>query len=310
LRVLVTGGAGFIGSHVTSVLIEQGHRVTVIDNLSRGFRHLVQPGARFIQADLTDQEALEAALRDEDAVVHMAGFIAVGESVERPLLFTENNVLNSVRLLEAMRRTGVSKIVFSSSACVYGVPGRLPIREEDPLGVQSSPYGASKIAVESYLGTYHELYGFDCLILRYFNCYGPNELHEPETHAIPNFIRAALERRPIPLYWKGEQVRDFIYVEDLARAHVDVLRLSGLHYFNVGSEVGTKMIDLVEAIFRILGHRVPIEDLGERPGDVPATYASSRKIAQALGWRAEVSLEEGLRRTVEFYRSLERAGTG
>jgi UDP-glucose 4-epimerase len=310
LRVLVTGGAGFIGSHVTSVLIEQGHRVTVIDNLSRGFRHLVQPGARFIQADLADQEALEAALRDEDAVVHMAGFIAVGESVERPLLFTENNVLNSVRLLEAMRRTGVSKIVFSSSACVYGVPGRLPIREEDPLGVQSSPYGASKIAVESYLGTYHELYGFDCLILRYFNCYGPNELHDPETHAIPNFIRAALERRPIPLYWKGEQVRDFIYVEDLARAHVDVLRLSGLHYFNVGSEVGTKMIDLVEAIFRILGYRVPVEDLGERPGDVPATYASSRKIAQALGWRAEVSLEEGLRRTVEFYRSLEGSGAG
>jgi UDP-glucose 4-epimerase len=305
LRVLVTGGAGFIGSHVSSVLIGQGHQVTIIDNLSRGFRHLVQPGARFIEADLANQEAVEAALRDQDAVVHMAGFIAVGESVEQPLLFTENNVLNSVRLLEAMRSKGVSKIVFSSSACVYGVPGHLPIREEDPLGVQSSPYGASKIAVESYLGAYHELFGFDCLILRYFNCYGPNELHEPETHAIPNFIRAALERRPIPLYWKGEQVRDFIYVEDLARAHVDVLRLSGLHYFNVGSEVGTKMIDVVEAIFRILGYRVPVEDLGERPGDVPATYASSGKIASALGWRPEVSLEEGLRRTVDFYRSLE-----
>lgn len=304
MRVLVTGGAGFIGSHVSRVLLQQGHQVTVVDNLCRGYRQLVHPEARFVQADLADQEAVEGALRGQDAVVHMAGFIAVGESVERPVLFAENNVVNSLRLLEGMRRTGVSRMVFSSSACVYGVPQRLPIREEDPLGVQSSPYGASKIAVESYLGTYHQLYGFDCVILRYFNCYGPNELHDPETHAIPNFIRAALERRPIPLYWKGEQVRDFIYVEDLARAHTEVLRLSGLHYFNIGSEVGSKAIDVVRAIFDILGYEVPIEDLGERPGDVPATYASSRKISEALGWRPQVSLEEGLRRTVEFYRAL------
>lgn len=304
MRVLVTGGAGFIGSHVSRVLLQQGHQVTVVDNLCRGYRQLVHPEARFVQADLADQEAVEGALRGQDAVVHMAGFIAVGESVERPVLFAENNVVNSLRLLEAMRRTGVSRMVFSSSACVYGVPQRLPIREEDPLGVQSSPYGASKIAVESYLGTYHQLYGFDCVILRYFNCYGPNELHDPETHAIPNFIRAALERRPIPLYWKGEQVRDFIYVEDLARAHTEVLRLSGLHYFNIGSEVGSKAIDVVRAIFDIVGYEVPIEDLGERPGDVPATYASSRKISEALGWRPQVSLEEGLRRTVEFYRAL------
>ncbi|MGB6836819.1 MAG: NAD-dependent epimerase/dehydratase family protein [Dehalococcoidia bacterium] len=304
MRVLVTGGAGFIGSHVSRVLLQQGHQVTVVDNLCRGYRQLVHPEARFVQADLADQEAVEGALRGQDAVVHMAGFIAVGESVERPVLFAENNVVNSLRLLEGMRRTGVSRMVFSSSACVYGVPQRLPIREEDPLGVQSSPYGASKIAVESYLGTYHQLYGFDCVILRYFNCYGPNELHDPETHAIPNFIRAALERRPIPLYWKGEQVRDFIYVEDLARAHTEVLRLSGLHYFNIGSEVGSKAIDVVRAIFDILGYEVPIEDLGERPGDVPATYASSRKISEALGWRPQVSLEEGLRRTVEFYRPL------
>jgi UDP-glucose 4-epimerase len=305
LHVLVTGGAGFIGSHVTTVLLQQGHDVTVVDNLCRGYRHLVHPEARFVQADLADQEAVERALRGQDAVVHMAGFIAVGESVERPVLFAENNVVNSLRLLEGMRQTGVSRMVFSSSACVYGVPQRLPIREEDPLGVQSSPYGASKIAVESYLGTYHQLYGFDCVILRYFNCYGPNELHDPETHAIPNFIRAALERRPIPLYWKGEQVRDFIYVEDLARAHAEVLRLSGLHCFNIGSDVGTKVIDVVRAIFDILGYEVPIEDLGERPGDVPATYASSRKISEALGWQARVSLEEGLRRTVEFYQALE-----
>ncbi len=306
MRVLVTGGAGFIGSHVSRVLLEQGHQVTVLDNLSRGRRDLVPETAAFVHADLADEAATAEALRGHDAVIHLAGFLEVAVSVERPVQFTENNVVNSVRLLEAMRRAGVGKIVFSSSATVYGVPKRLPLREDDPLGMQANPYGASKVAVETFLGVYHQLYGFDCVSLRYFNPYGPNELCDPETHAVPNIVRAALERRPIPLYWRGEQVRDFIYVEDLARAHIDPLEVGGLQVFNVGTEVGTKVIDVVETVFRILGYRVPIEDLGERPGDVSATYASSEKLRSLLGWRAQVDLEEGLRRTIEHYR--ERLG--
>ena len=302
MRVLVTGGAGFIGSHLSRVLLEQGHQVTVLDNLSRGRRDLGPDAAAFVQVDLADEDATTEALRGHDAVIHLAGFLEVAVSVERPVQFTENNVVNSVRLLESMRRAGVGKIVFSSSATVYGVPKSLPVREEDPLGMQANPYGASKVAVETLLGVYHQLHGFDCVVLRYFNPYGPNELCDPETHAVPNFVRAALERRPIPLNWRGEQVRDFIYVEDLARAHIEPLGLSGFEVFNIGTQVGTKIIDVVETIFRILGYRVPIDDLGERAGDVAAYYASSEKIASMLGWRAQVDLEEGLRRTIEHYR--------
>jgi UDP-glucose 4-epimerase len=205
-----------------------------------------------------------------------------------------------------MRRTGVRKIVFSSSATVYGVPERLPLREDDPLGMQANPYGASKVACETYLAVYHQLHEFDCVVLRYFNPYGPNELCDPETHAVPSIVSAMLERRPIPVYWKGEQVRDYIYVEDLARAHVATLDVGGYEVFNVGSEDGTKVIDIISACERVLGEKAKIDDLGERPGDVAANYASSEKLRKRTGWRPRVDLEEGLRRTIEHYR--ERLG--
>ena len=303
MRVLVTGGAGFIGSWVTRVLLQEGHEVTVLDNLSKGFRALIPEGARFIEGDLADEERLPGWLRGHDAVIHMAAFIEVGRSVQEPLVFAQNNIINSLRLLESMHRAGVGKIVFSSSATVYGTPQSLPIRETDPLGAQSNPYGASKVSTEAFVATYNQLYGMDAVVLRYFNPYGPNELHEPETHAIPNFIRAVIERRRIPLYWRGEQVRDFIYVEDLARAHTAVLGLTGLDYYNVGSETGTKVIDVVREIQAIAGDEQPIEDLGERPGDVLATYAWSEKLQQATGWSAQVPLREGLERTYEWFRA-------
>lgn len=306
MRVFVTGGAGFIGSHVSHALVEREHEVTVFDNLSRGRRDLLPEDASFVQADLADEDALTEALRGHDAVIHLAGSLEVGVSVKQPVAFAENNIVNSVKLLEAMRRAGVGKIIFSSSATVYGLPKTLPLREDDPLGMQANPYGATKVSVEVFLGVYHQLYDFDCVLLRYFNPYGPNELCDPETHAVPNIIRATLERRPIPLYWKGEQVRDYIYVEDLARAHIAPLKVRGFEVFNVGSEVGTKVIDIVHTVSRILGYEVPIDDLGERPGDVPASYASSEKLREQLGWRAEVGLEEGLRRTIAHYR--ERLG--
>jgi UDP-glucose 4-epimerase len=310
MRIFVTGGAGFLGSHVCSNLLQAGHQVTIFDNLSTGRKELVAPGAVFIRGDLKQQAKLEAVLRGHDLVVHLAAMVMVPVSVERPVEFAENNVVNTVRLLEAMRSVGVTRLVFSSSATVYGVPRRLPLEEDDPLGVQNNPYGATKVSAEAFVAAYQRLYGFDATILRYFNPYGPNELCEPETHAVPNIVRAALEDRRIPIFWKGEQVRDFIYVEDLAAAHTAVLDQRGLNYFNVGSEKGVKVKDVLAAVTNIIGRPLRIDDLGERPGDVPALYASSLRLHKATGWQAKVGMEEGLTRTVEFFRARLGRRTG
>jgi UDP-glucose 4-epimerase len=303
MRVFVTGGAGFLGSHVSSVLLQAGHAVTILDNLSTGHRELVPEGATFVEGDLNDEAHLGDWLADHDVVIHLAAMVAVPTSVVHPVAFAENNVVNTVRLLESMRQAGVRRIVFSSSATVYGLPEHLPLGEDDPLGLQSNPYGATKVSAEAFVAVYQRLHNFDSTILRYFNPYGPNELCEPETHLIPNVVMSGLADRPVPVYWKGEQVRDFIYVEDLARAHVAVLEQTGLNYFNVGSEVGVKVKDVLDAVSDILGHPLRVDDLGDRPGDVPALYASSERLRKATGWQAEVRLEDGLRRTVEFFRA-------
>src|SRR3990167_10615290 len=226
MNVLVTGGAGFIGSHVTKLLLENDHQVAVVDNLSRGKKESVDPRAKLIVADINNSKKVKLALKGIDAVIHMAGLIVVPESVKDPVSYCQNNVLGTVAFLNSMREAGVKKIIYSSSACVYGTPDSLPIKEDAPLR-PDNPYGATKAAVEVFLQAYHECYGFDVTILRYFNPYGPGKLYPPITHAIPNFIMATLAKKPIPLYWQGEQIRDFIYIEDLAQAHIDVLQLSG-----------------------------------------------------------------------------------
>ena len=303
MKVLVTGGTGFIGSHVSKLLLDQNHQVTVLDNLSHSSKSFLDPRATFVETDLLDQPKLEEILPGHETVIHMASFIEVGESVKHPVEFAENNILGTVKLLEAMKKSKVKKIIFSSSACVYGTPKKLPITEDDPLGKQENPYGITKITMEQFCQLYHNLEGFDVTILRYFNPYGEGELHQPETHAIPNFIKAVLEKRPVPLYWKGEQIRDFIYIDNLAEAHVALLMQTGFNIYNVGTETGVKVIDVVRKIFELVGYEVPIEDKGERKGDVPSLVASSEKIKKELGWQAKVNLDEGLRRTIQFYRS-------
>lgn len=303
MKILVTGGAGFIGSHVNKLLLDQGYTVTVIDDLSKGHQSLLDPRVNFHQVSTADQKQLEEILIGHDAVIHMASFIEVGESVKKPVEFTQNNIVGTVKLLEAMKNTNVKKIIFSSSACVYGKPAILPITEDTPLGEQENPYGITKIAMEQFCELYHNLFDFDVTILRYFNPYGSGELHNPETHAIPNFVKATLLKTSIPLFWKGEQIRDFIYIDDLAEAHVLALNLSGLHIYNVGTETGVKVIDVVNKIFQIVGYKVPVDDKGERKGDVPTLVASAEKIKKELGWSAKVSLDEGLQKTIDFYRS-------
>ena len=304
MKILVTGGAGFIGSHVTKQLLDQGHAVIVYDNLSRGFKKLVDQRATFVLGSISEKEKLVKALSGVEAVIHMAAFIIVPESVEKPDLYWENNVVGTKILLEAIREAGVKKIIFSSSACVYGEPDKLPLTEESPVKKAENPYGQTKIEMEKLIEKEHENNGLNAVILRYFNPYGPNELHNPETHAIPNFILAALNKKPIPLYWNGEQVRDFIYVEDLAASHIATLGLEGLNIFNVGTGSGTKVKDIATKIFDIVGYTVPIENLGERAGDVPSLYTSAEKIQKELGWRAKCSLEEGLKETIDFFKKI------
>lgn len=304
MKIVVTGGAGFIGSHVSKFLIDQGHIVTILDNLTHSKKEAIDKRASFFQTDLLNQSELEKILPGHDAVIHMASLIEVGESVLKPVEFVENNILGTAKLLQAMKVSNVKKIIFSSSACVYGIPSKLPITEENPLGPQYNTYGLTKVAMEQLCMLYHRLFNFDVIILRYFNPYGPGELHKPETHAIPNFINAVLGKKPIPLFWKGEQIRDFIFIEDLANAHVLPLDLTGLHIFNVGTETGTKVIDVVKLIFKLAGHEVPIDDKGERKGDVPQLVASSQKIQKELGWSAKVTLEEGLQKTIDFFKNL------
>lgn len=301
MRVLLTGGAGFIGSHTSRSLLAAGHEVTVVDNLFNGRKELVPEGARFIEGDIAD-ERLPQWLEGHDAVIHMAAFVPVPLSINNPIGYAENNVVNTVRLLEAMRTAGVNRIVFSSSATVYGTPTRLPIQEDDPVQMQSNPYGATKVAAEGFIAVYNRLYGMDATILRYFNPFGPNELCDPETHLVPIVVQRGLKDEPIPVYWGGEQIRDFIYVGDLAEAHTAVVPLSGFNIFNVGSETGTRVIDLISAVGRILGRELKVEDRGERQGDVHAYYATSERLRQATGWSAQVSLDEGLQRTVAYYR--------
>lgn len=303
MKIIVTGGAGFIGSHINKVLLDSGHEVKVIDNLSTGFKENIDDRADFEQIDLANQESLKKALSGFDSVIHLANSIIVPESVEKPVAYAENNVVNSVKLLEAMREANVKKIIFSSSATVYGESENLPLTEDSPLGIQANQYGASKVAMESFIGVYHQLYNFDTIILRYFNPFGPNEKHDPETHAIPNFIKATLKKEEIPLYWKGQQIRDFIYVEDLAAAHSAVIDLKGMQIFNVGTETGTKVITVAKTIFDIVGYSVPINDLGERSGDAVATYASSKKLTATTGWKAKHSLHQGLVKTIEYFKN-------
>lgn len=301
MNILVTGGAGFIGSHINKLLLDAGHSVVVVDNLSKGYQDLVDSRAQFIKADISDKQVMENALEGIDWVIHMAGLIEVPLSVKDPISFAQNNVMGSINLFEAMAEKGVKKIVFSSTAVVYGAPENLPLIENAKLSA-ANPYGASKIAVEQFLSSYHALHGFDVVVLRYFNPYGPNEMHQPETHAIPNFIKAALQDKDLPVYWGGEQIRDFIYIEDLAKAHTDVLDLKGFNVFNVGTGSGVKVNEVVETLRKILGYDLKVKDLGVRAGDVPANYASSKLLETTTGWRAKVSLEEGLKKTIEWFK--------
>jgi UDP-glucose 4-epimerase len=300
MRVLVTGGAGYIGSVVTEELVNDGHDVVVYDNLSKGHRGAVVEGAAFVDGDLLDADKLRQTLTDQrtDAVIHMAAFSLVGESVEKPPKYYQNNVVAGLMLLDTMRGCEVSRIVFSSTAATYGEPEAQPIFEAAPTN-PTNPYGETKLAFERAMHWYEKAYGLRYASLRYFNAAGASEKcgedHDPESHIIPITLQAAAGKRahveifgedyPTP---DGTCIRDYIHVIDLARAHIlalDVLsERSAIYNLGCGGD-GYSVRDVIDTARRVTGKEIPVRMGPRRAGDPAVLIASSDKIKSELGWQ-------------------------
>lgn len=300
-RILVTGGAGYIGSHAAKALANAGFTPIVFDNLSRGHREAVKWGP-LIQGDLHDAVALDAAFRQyrPEAVMHFAAFAYVGESVSNPFLYYHNNVSGTLSLLQAMKRACCERLVFSSTCATYGIPSVLPITEETPQS-PVNPYGASKLMVERILAEADTAYGLKSISLRYFNAAGGDpdgeigEEHDPETHLIPLALKVAKGTGCLQVFGDdydtrdGSCIRDYIHVCDLADAHVLALRwlLEGKpsRVFNLGNGQGFSVFDVIGAVRKVTGRDVPFKVVARRPGDPPILIASARRAYLDLGWQ-------------------------
>jgi UDP-glucose 4-epimerase len=302
MRILVTGGAGYIGSVVTEELLNDGHEAVVYDSLNKGHRSAVDPRAKFVQADLADSETLREALNQNhiDAVIHLAADSLVGESVKQPAKYYRNNVLAGLNLIDAMRDCGVNKLVFSSTAATYGEPDKQPIAETDPTN-PTNPYGETKLAFERALSWYEHAYGIRYASLRYFNAAGATvrcgEWHDPETHLIPLVLQAAAGMRgEVAVYGDdyptrdGTCVRDYIHVVDLARAHILALQIlderSAIYNLGCGGE-GYSVQEAIDTARAVTGRDIPTTAAPRRAGDPAVLIASSEKIKSELGWQPE-----------------------
>ena len=310
MRVLVTGGAGYIGSVIADQLVADGHQVFVYDNLSKGHADAVADSAVFVNADLLDEATLRATLESHriEAVIHMAASSLVGDSMVHPERYYENNVIASVGLLNAIVRANIKILVFSSTAAVYGEPARQPISEDDAT-TPSNTYGETKLAIERACRWYHSAHGIRYVSLRYFNAAGATarrgERHDPETHLIPLVLHAARDQsKPITVFGDdyptrdGTCVRDYVHVSDLARAHVLALESLAREelrtaIFNLGCGDGYTVNEVINVARRVTGRDIPVHVGPRRPGDPAVLVASSDQISKTLGWQPrQSSLEE------------------
>lgn len=319
-RILVTGGAGYIGSIIVDQLLERGRSVVVLDDLSTGHRSAVARGAGFIQGGVGNRELVDAILEREHvtAIIHLAAFALVAESVAQPQKYVTNNVTAARVLLEAAGRAGVRRFVFSSSCAVYGHPATIPITEDSPLA-PVNPYGETKRDFERLLAHAAPGYGIEVVSLRYFNASGATEQrgedHTPETHLIPNVLAAAMgKRRAVDVFGTdyptadGTAVRDYVHVADIADAHVRALeaKLDARTpvAVNLGTGTGHSVREVVQAAARVTGKSVPISEQPRRPGDPPALVAAVGRAADVLGWRgSHSSLEEILESAWRWHRA-------
>jgi UDP-glucose 4-epimerase len=309
--ILVTGGAGYIGSHIVRLLLDQGHEVRVIDDLSAGHRKAAGD-ARLVVGELADHRVLDPVLADGKVkfIFHMAAFCEVGASMADPAAYYRNNVAGSLALIDAACRHGVRGIVFSSTAATYGEPLELPITEDHPQN-PTNPYGETKLVIEKALGWYHHAHRLRHVCLRYFNAAGAHpdgsigEDHDPESHLVPRLLRSVMEGgEPTPLFGDdyptpdGTCVRDYIHVLDLAQAHIlamDAMERGEIEgeAFNLGNGEGFSVRQVIDTVEQVTGRRPPTTDAPRRPGDPARLVASSRRIADRLGWRPEFpSLEQ------------------
>jgi UDP-glucose 4-epimerase len=300
VKILVTGGAGYIGGTVTQLLLERGHSVVVYDNLCHGQRSMVPAGATFVEGDVADSKRLEDLFASDSfaGVMHFAALIEAGESMQRPEIYFRNNTAATLGLLQAMLSKNLKRLVFSSTAAVYGEPVSTPIVEDAAL-CPTNAYGESKLLVEHMLSWIHRVHGLRYASLRYFNVAGAipgrGEAHEPESHLIPLILDVALgRRRNIKIFGQdyptpdGTCVRDYIHVEDLAEAHLLAFQALDGHdrmIYNLGNGRGFSVREVVDSARRVTGHPIPVEELPRRPGDPAVLIASSAKIGADLGWK-------------------------
>jgi UDP-glucose 4-epimerase len=302
MKVLITGGAGYIGGTVSRLLLEAGNDVTVYDNLCHSKRSAVAPGVEFVEGDVGDGELLQRTLKSGrfDGVMHFAALIEAGESMQRPEIYFRNNTASTLTLLESMLSTGHDRLVFSSTAACYGEPESIPILEDAKLQ-PTNPYGESKLLVEQMLGWFNRIHNLRYASLRYFNVAGAiegyGEAHEPESHLIPLILDVALGRRAsIKIFGQdyptkdGTCVRDYIHVRDLAQAHL--LALGALNeksklIYNIGNGQGFTVLEVIDAVRRVTGKTIAVEERERRAGDPAVLVASSEKIKRELGWKPQ-----------------------
>ncbi|MGH2909539.1 MAG: UDP-glucose 4-epimerase GalE [Solirubrobacteraceae bacterium] len=306
MKLLVTGGAGYVGSIVSRQLLQRGHEVVVLDNLERGHREAVAADARFVEADLRDRAQISTAVAEGfDGVLHFAALALVAESVSHPERYYRTNVTGTLNLLEAMRDASVPRLVFSSTCAVYGQPDEVPIREDAPPR-PANAYGASKLAVDGMIGDFCLAHGLGAVSLRYFNVAGASgdagEDHEPETHLIPNVLRTAQGRNPqVEIFGTdyptpdGTAIRDYIHITDLSAAHLLALDAAtgGEHrIYNLGTGNGYSVREVIDTTRQVTGAEIPVVERDRRPGDPPRLVAGAEKIRTELGWRPEADLTQ------------------
>lgn len=306
MKILVTGGAGFIGSHVVDMLIAAGHDVAVVDDLSTGRRSNLNPKARFYQVDIRSPEMRRVFEAERPEVVdHHAAQMDVRKSVADPIFDADVNILGSIKVAQLAMEYNVRKFIhISSGGAVYGEPVYLPCDEDHPVR-PLCPYGASKYTFELYLYMFKELYGLDYSILRYPNVYGPRQDPNGEAGVVAIFVGQMLAGKPVTINGDGTQVRDFVYVGDCARANLMTLENGSGRVYNLGFGVGTSINQIFDGLKTITGYPKPANYGPPKPGETYRIYLDASRAKQELGWEPTVSLEEGLRRTVEYFKQAE-----